>query len=128
MLQTLEGHEPAGLRMDAHVLLQALDEEDLVEADPLHLAVDLHGEKIGLGRCCIARSDPAASQLLTGLVHRLQEAFEGKGFEQVVHGIEVECLRRELRIGRREDGRRRARQSAQQLVSAQGRHLDVEEK
>jgi hypothetical protein len=58
-------------------------------------------------------------------LHGLYKALKGKGFEQVIRCIEVECLNGMFRISRGKNDNRRIGQGFEQAQTAQNRHLNI---
>ena len=62
-----------------------------------------------------------------GFPRRAAEVGKAEGFEQVIHGVELEPFDSVFRVGRRENHHRPVDQRADELHAAQVGHVDVDE-
>ena len=128
VLQTLHGHERhhllTRLQVEAYVVLQSLDIENIVEVEAQQLVFALHKEETVLQMDVLLL---LCGEQLQRLVRGLQEVLIADGLQQVVERTDTEAFDGILREGCGKDDLCLMGQDLGELDTTEFWHLDIQE-
>ena len=121
-------------KVHPHVLPFAFQVHDVADLDQRNLVIRFHGDVFLVFGQCFGSGFGFPRTLVVaqfveriGFPRRAAEVGKAEGFEQVIHGVELEPFDSVFRVGRRENHHRPVDQRADELHAAQVGHVDVDE-